>query len=231
MRVRLAAFKAEHGHCRVPQNHPTDPQLGGWVGDQRKYKKRLAASQPNPKITAERLVKLEALGFEWATKYVADEAGWEAMLARLAAFKAEHGHCWVSQNYPTDPQLGRWSGPNESARRAGDPNPQTTAGRVAKLEALGFEWSPHLTPMRRLDEASWEAMRDRLTAFKAEHGHCRVPGMHPADPKLGRWVNQQRQRKKKLAGAHPSPMITVERVAKLEALGFEWVVGKGNYKR
>ena len=50
---------------------------------------------------------------------------------------------------------------------------------------------------------------------------------HPADPKLGTWVATQRKCKKRLDAGHPSPQITAERVAKLEALGFEWVVGKG----
>ena len=52
------------------------------------------------------------------------------------------------------------------------------------------------------------------------------PRSHPADPKLGRWVNTQRQCKKKLDGGHPNPRITAERVASLEAIGFEWVVLK-----
>ena len=31
MRVRLAAFETEQGHCRVPYSHPADPKLGRWV--------------------------------------------------------------------------------------------------------------------------------------------------------------------------------------------------------
>ena len=76
--------------------------------------------------------------------------------------------------------------------------------------------------VHQVDEAGWEVMRARLAAFKAEHGHCRVPQNHPADPKLGTWVSQQRQNKKRLDASDPSPWITAERVAQLEALGFEW---------
>ena len=65
MRARLAAFKAEHGHCRVPAKHVADPKLGRWVDTQRKFKKRLDADPPNPYITSERVAQLEALGFEW----------------------------------------------------------------------------------------------------------------------------------------------------------------------
>ena len=74
----------------------------------------------------------------------------------------------------------------------------------------------------RFDEAGWDLMRAKLAAFKAKHGHCRVPRKHPADPKLSGWVSTQRKCKKKLEAGHPSPQITAERVAKLEALVFEW---------
>ena len=57
------------------------------------------------------------------------------------------------------------------------------------MDALGFEWSH--------DEVVWEAMLAKLAAFKAEHGHCRVPCKHPPDPKLGRWVASQRKLHKK----------------------------------
>ena len=159
--------------------------------------------------------------------YQVDEAGWEAMQARLAAFKAEHGHCWVPRNHPADPKLGTWVKNQRAYKKrldTGHPSPQITAERVAKLDALGFEW---VAPTA--DEAGWEAMWARLEAFKAEHGHCRVPrGKHAADIKLGTWVANQRRCKKKLDTGHPSPKITAGRVAKLEALGFEWFVGNGS---
>ena len=170
------------------------------------------------------MAKLEALAFEWVLPST-DEAGWEAMRARLAAFEAEHGHCRVSaKNHPADPKLGGWVHAQRKAKKrldAGDPKPKTTNERVAKLDALGFEWS--LPTGGVTDEAGWEAMRARLVAFKTEHGHCRVPSKLPADPKLGGWVHTQRVYKKKLDASDSNPRITAERVAKLDALGFDWI--------
>ena len=229
MRARLAAFKAEHGHCRVPRNHVADPKLGTWVKNQRAYKKRLDTGHPSPQITAERVAKLDALGFEWVAP-TADEAGWGAMRARLAAFKAEHGHCRVPRSHPADPKLAGWVHDQRQRKRrldANNPNPWITPERVAKLDALGFEWSPPIGGgAGKFDEVGWEAMRARQVAFKAEHGHCRVPSEHSADPKLGWWVSQQRVYKKRLEAGHPKPKITNERVAKLDALGFEWDASK-----
>ena len=72
-------------------------------------------------------------------------------------------------------------------------------------------------------------MLAKLAAFKVmpKHGHCKVPQKHPDEPKLGRWVGSQRTYKKKLEASHPGQRITKERVAKLDELGFEWVVGQG----
>ena len=154
------------------------------------------------------------------------DAGWEAMRAGLAHFEAEHGHCRVPQKHPADPTLGRWVSSQRVAKKkmdGGNPSPGITAERVAKLEAIGFEWSLRAGEKRAGGghEAGWEAMRARLLALKAEHGHCRVPSKWTANPKLGRWVANQRAAKKRLDHGHPSPGITSERVAKLEAIGFD----------
>ena len=107
---------------------------------------------------------------------------------------------------------------------AGRPSRGITKERVAKLDQLGFEWSP---PKGVPDEVGWEVMRTKLVAFKAMpgHGHCRVPAGWPADPKLARWVRHQRTAKKRLDAGRPSPGITDERMAKLDELGFEWSPG------
>ena len=77
----------------------------------------------------------------------------------------------------------------------------------------------------KLQDAGWETMRAKLAVFAAKHGHCKVPTRSTAkhgDPKLGYWVCNQRKSKKRLAAGHKYPNITVERVAKLKELGFEY---------
>lgn len=36
---------------------------------------------------------------------------------------------------------------------------------------------------------TWEMQFNKLKAYKAIHGNCKVPKMYPPDPQLGRWVN------------------------------------------
>jgi hypothetical protein len=63
--ARLAAYKAAHGDCSVPQSWAEDPPLSQWVIDQRARKKALDRGDPSPGMTAARAARLEALG--WAS--------------------------------------------------------------------------------------------------------------------------------------------------------------------
>jgi hypothetical protein len=55
-----------------------------------------------------------------------DDAGWEAHLANLKAYKRRHGDCNVLRKWAEDPKL-KW---------AEDPK------RAAELDKLGFNWTP-----------------------------------------------------------------------------------------
>ena len=63
--ARLAAYKAAHGDCNVPQGWAEDPRLGSWVSNQRTRKRKLDRGEPSEGMTAERAARLTALGFVW----------------------------------------------------------------------------------------------------------------------------------------------------------------------
>jgi phage pi2 protein 07 len=72
-------------------------------------------------------------------------------------------------------------------------------------------------------EIRWDAMFDRLVAFKEEHGHCLVPNRYKEDPKLGAWVStQRRQRKAILEEKFQSTILSHNRIERLNAIGFVW---------
>jgi hypothetical protein len=96
--AKLNDYKAEHGDCIVPRDWAEDRQLGIWVHNQRANKKHLDCSEPSKGMTAVRAAKLEALGFAWHAPPhggIRNDVGWEAQLAKLKAYKAEHGDCNV----------------------------------------------------------------------------------------------------------------------------------------
>ena len=56
------------------------------------------------------------------------------------------------------------------------------------------------------------------------HGDCNVPRQWAEDPRLGYWVKNQCQYKKQLDRGNPNAWMSAARVARLEALGFTWVL-------
>jgi hypothetical protein len=234
--AKLKEYKRKHDDCNVPRSWAEDPRLGNWVDDQRARKKALDHGEPSPRIMAARAAKLDALGFAWALSAAAiskqnskanrDDAGWEGWLAKLEAHQRRHGDCNVPQGWAEDPRLGAWVKGQRKSKKAldrGEPSKGMTAARAARLHALGFAWE--LSAGAARDDAGWEAQLAKLMAYKRRHGDCNVPRGWAEDPPLSGWVDTQRRCKKKLdCGESGQGMMA--RVAKLEALGFVWSLGR-----
>ncbi|MDG2241975.1 MAG: helicase associated domain-containing protein [Rhodospirillaceae bacterium] len=92
-----------------------------------------------------------------------------------------------------------------------------TVDRVKKIEDLGFVWDRH--------EFDWTNGYEHLKAYKERNGDCLVETKHETDDgyKLGIWCSDQRQRFK-------ARRLADDRIAKLNALGFDWGKAKGSNK-
>ena len=123
----LAAYKATHGHCNVPQLFITENgmKLGQWVINQRTRKTSLSA---------DRIQRLENLGFVWDS----NEAAWEKGFTQLVAYKATYGDCNVPVKFVTENgmKLGQWV----DRQRQFYKNGKLSADRIQRLEALDFVW-------------------------------------------------------------------------------------------
>ena len=191
---RLKDFKATQGHCRVPARWDVDPKFASWVSTQRIFFSK-------DKLSPERIAKLESIGFQWDP--FSDE--WEKNFALLKLFQSEHGHCRIPARWENNPKLGRWV----SVNRILHSQEKLLPDRVARLEALGFDWEPFTS--------YWEKHFSMLQSFKNKHGHCNVPSIYEKNPKLGTWVNNQRR-------SYKRGVLPPDRIARLEALGFEWIL-------
>jgi hypothetical protein len=152
--AKLKTYKRKHGDCSVPQGWAEDPALGSWVNNQRsRTKKKLDRGDPNMKITAARVAKLDKLGFTWELSAAVgkrcgtrqDDGGWEVQLAKLKEYKGEHGDCNVPRGWAEDPALGRWVHRQRGCKKKldrGEPSQAMTAARAAQLDAVGFNWAP-----------------------------------------------------------------------------------------
>jgi hypothetical protein len=127
------------------------------------------------------------------------------------AYKAAHGDCNVPQGWAEDSRLGKWVHIQRQGKRKldrGVPSDGMTVARAARLKALGLVWEGH-TLRSHPKDAEWEAQLAQLAAYKAEHGNCNVLQCWAEDPRLGIWVNTQRQDKRKLDRGEYSLGMTV----------------------
>ncbi len=197
---RLQAYHAKHGHCRVPDEWPSDPKLARWVRTQR-------ARHSQHKLSPERVAKLGDINFDWVPARDMDEIErrtWAEMFARLELYREKYGDTLVPQSWKTDRSLAGWVSKQRTNFSRGLILPE----RIQRLQQIGFEWDPIGT--------RWEEMFQKLVEFKNEHGHTNVPQRVPKYADLATWVRNQRAAK-----AHNRP-IMAERTKRLDELGFAW---------
>lgn len=198
------AYHAERGDLRVLYRHvtPGGYPLGAWITRQRQ-------DRAKGRLTADRVASLDALGMVW------DEfdTRWQAGVAALRAFRAEHGHLWVPQGFlcPDGFRLGTWVS-NQRSKRSGGLLSQE---RVAELDALGMPW----------DSSDWARGLAALRAFRDRTGHARVPKQHvEAGMRLDEWINSRRGDRRRGA-------LDADRVAALDELGLVWEPHEAHWER
>lgn len=202
------------------------------------------------RLTPDRKQKLDELGFVWSLRTMRIESHWDQMFRRLLAYKEQYGDCLVPSRYEADLKLAKWvETQRQESKKAIDgrsANPRLTEERLRRLESIGFEWKVK-QKMKRYYDKQWDAMFDRLQAFKQANGHCMVPKRYSADPRLGTWVHTQRIQYRtkyrttancitlseeevsalKSCGDEVTYRLTEERRQRLESIGFIWAAREG----
>ena len=194
----LQEFVTESKHCRVPATYksPHGYRLGSWVSVQRLSKNALSA---------ERILQLDALGFDWEPH----TNNWEEGFRSLQEFVIENKHCRVPVLFKAldGYRLGQWVSNQRAAKDTLEHD------RRQRLELLqGWSWDA-------LAE-KWDEGFSHLKQFSEREGHCRVPALYLTKEgyRLGGWVVKQRTSHQKM-----SP----NRRQRLEALpGWVWKVRK-----
>jgi hypothetical protein len=196
----LRAFRAEHGHLRVPFTYVTANGL-------RLGNKLCRLRADKDKLTPDQIARLDQLGVQWR----GNTPTWEQGLAAIRAFRAKHGHLRVPKGQLVDGfDLAGWLNRLRSRRTQG----KLTQGQITKLDEAGMDWNPR--------ETEWRRHYGALVAYRAEFGHVRVPQDYvTADGiRLGEWVSRLRCRRSQGA-------LTKDHVAALDALGFVWKPPRG----
>jgi superfamily II DNA or RNA helicase len=199
----LAAHKAKEGNCDIPLKYPENPKLGHFVNSMR-------TKRNNGSLSADRIAKLDALGFVWASsrKALVDEdkisAAWQARFDELCRYKEAHGNCAVPAKWRENPQLGNWVSQQRQNRKRGTLRSEWQR----QLDEIGFDWRS----ANRREE--WATCFEQLKVYKERFGNCSVPVKWKENPQLGVWVARQRHRLK-------GGMLSPEREKLLVELGFE----------
>ncbi|KAL9187184.1 hypothetical protein ACHAXT_010904 [Thalassiosira profunda] len=134
----------------------------------------------------------------------------EERIDELRVYKAEHGHLNVKQS--ENKSMSQFCCDMRYARR----NPESrqgrklTADRIASLDALEFDWGPQIKTVK-----SFQERIDDLQAYKAKHGHLKVKA--DEDRSLYRFCVDMRH-----ACRNSESTLTEDRIASLDALGFDW---------
>ena len=217
--TRLRCFKKRFKHCHVPVEWDEDRSLGAWVAAQRQQAR-------TGRLNAKRRYRLEVLGFQWKIPAQLHRPPfktrpappqqlldlWETRYAELCAYQAEHGHTNVTRRQ--NPVLETWRGVQRYNHRKGKLSPD----RIARLDAIGFEWEASGRKGRRHKNylrIGWEERFTRLAAFKDRFGHTQVPERWSEDKSLADWVGSQRKYNR-------SGKLPADRRQRLDALGFVW---------
>jgi hypothetical protein len=125
----LVRYKRKHGHCNVLPGDGLGGGLNRWAIRCRSEAKRGA-------LRADRRRRLDQLGFHWEGGGYHRQAGWEARLAQLLAYKKRFGDCDVPCHWPKDRVLGHWVSSQRSFRKKG----LLSQERIDRLEKIGFRW-------------------------------------------------------------------------------------------
>ncbi|KAL7550832.1 hypothetical protein ACHAWF_014035 [Thalassiosira exigua] len=229
----LADYKRLNGHTNVPKHYPPNPSLGFWVNEQRFQYRRLTRGKTSY-MSRSKVAKMNSLGFKWTLRE--SKRPWNEWIRELQSYRKEHGHVDVPLKYERNPQLGSFVNNQRSEYRRYQAGEKTsmTAEKARELEDLGFKWSV------REGRTPWRTRLEELREYKARRGHCDVPFNCESNPQLGQWAAKQRQQYRlyvartgglstaaeatSAAAFSTAPCyLTEERVAMLDALGFDWV--------
>ena len=102
----LVVFKNHKEHCCVPRTKGDNKTLANLVINQR-YQYKLMKEGKKSSLNADKIEKLEAIGFTWQI-YEPNIVFWIEQYEELKQYKLHKGHCKVPMRYKDNQSLGIW---------------------------------------------------------------------------------------------------------------------------
>jgi hypothetical protein len=141
-----------------------------------------------------------------------------ARVHELKAYKEKRGHLNLREY--EDPSLYGFCNNMRQARRAiisGKANRiKLTEDRISALDAIGFDWM-----LKASSTVKFFARVDELIVYKEKHGHLNVSCKE--DQSLNSFCISFRQsRRDMISGRGILPKLSEDKIAALDAIGFDW---------
>jgi Helicase associated domain len=148
------------------------------------------------------------------------EGQWQQRFCELVAFKEEYGHSCVPSHWPRNAALALWVKRQRSQFKLKEEGKHSnmTEARERALNELGFIWHSHAVHW----EERWRELRD----FCNKHGHTNVTTKCHLNKQLAIWCKGQRRQFKLFQNGDSRTTMTLERMTKLESLGFSFFLRK-----
>ncbi|KAG7358175.1 helicase domain protein [Nitzschia inconspicua] len=167
--LKLYWHHFQHNNTVISQSSGYNSDFVYWVETQKR-------DYNAGKLAQGKIDLLNDLDFDWTLDPVAT---WEDMYEQLSQYYDRFGSTLINTNINKD--LGTWTSELRILYSKGELDPTW----VAKLNQLKFVWDT--------EDVNWNAMYDRLVAYKKKHGTVCVPHACPDDPPLGGWVRINRE--------------------------------------
>ena len=193
---KLKTLLAEPDKYYIKIAELNDRKFQIWINDQ-------WAAFSKGEMSGGRKALLASIGFDLECGLKTHDLKWNEIYHRLNLFHDNYGHANVPKNWNADLKLANWV----SAQRCCQSKGKLSEARIQLLDDLGFIWNRH--------NARWEERFAEVLAFKAIHGHFKIPFGYPNSPKLRRFMDAMRNKRN-------SGNLSKARIAKLELIGFPW---------
>jgi hypothetical protein len=137
-------------------------------------------------------------------------------VAALREYKEKNGHLSVSKK--DDKNLYKWCANIRDARnKPGEGKLKLTADRIAALDAIGFDWRSETIRTREKSIRFLDRV-DALREYKEKNGHVNVS--RTTDKSLYNWCTNIRSSRNNPGEGKFN--LTADRIATLDAIGFDW---------
>lgn len=189
---KLRQFKELHHHCNVPSK-----QKG--LGQKLARQRTLYRLKQLPQDRYHRLVDLGVVFDPYVERF-------ETMFARLSRHYELHGNCNVSSETKGNADLPKWMAYIRGRKK----QRKLSADQIARLDAIGFMWSP-----KEATQALWNQRMSEMAAYIVENGDSDVPLTCPTNQVFANWWRNTRSSRNR-------GKLNKQKERELDALGVTW---------